>query len=621
MVEQREGFYQFRRKLVVGYLVLCALLACLLGWKMAASYHADRKAAITATKDSARSMAAHVDEIIDSIDQSLISSALAISAMGDHPMTPAAIQPLLAASSRASDSRFWLLFIDAKGDGVVASNNLAVGGVSYADRSYFRDAAQSRADTAYIGGPAEGRVSRRRLFFLSRRVQSPSGKFLGVVVAPIDAQKIASVFDKARLGSDMSIALATSGSKIVARAPLFEESFGVDVSFLAKEITPSAAQAEFELTSPFSRERRLFSYAVVSSYPLLVIVGVTRDSWMSGFRAELIAGLFGVAIALIVALFSGRFALDQFRRLEEVEESQRTLIAQLGSAKEELARAERRLRVIADSVPARVSYINADERYTYHNAGESGAPIGALMGKTLLEAHGPELYEMLKDDIHRALKGERICAEARYRFKGEMRYFSHQYMPDINSAGRALGFYAMVTDITDFKSIQLRLSEMARIDPLTGLPNRAELLDRLETALARCRRTGEALACLYLDIDRFKEVNDTFGHSGGDNVLVEFSRRLRQCVRESDTVARLAGDEFVILLEGIDQSCDAERVGVKIIECMAVPFDIEGAPRLVTTSIGMVIANPLSDDTRSLLRAADEALYRAKRAGRNRVER
>jgi diguanylate cyclase (GGDEF)-like protein/PAS domain S-box-containing protein len=620
MNEGRTGYAKFRRKLVVGYLVLCALLFALLSWKISSGYQADRDAAATSTQNSARAMAAHVGEMIDSVDQSLRLSAQGIAALGDGALTPAAVQPLLAASSRASDSRYWLLFIDAAGKGVVASSGLPVRDVSFADRTYFSGPASSRADQVHVGGPAIGRVSKRRLFFLSRRVESPSGKFLGIVAAPVDASRVADVFEKSRLGPAMSIALTMKGNVIVARAPLFEASFGADLSRLARPNPPILVEGTFEADSPFSGERRLFSYVPVGTLPLMIVVGVTRASWAAGSRADFIAGLVGLAVALTVALFSGRFALEQYARLERVEAWQRGLIVQLDAAKQELARGERRLRVIADSVPARVAYVNADERYTYHNAGPCRGPVGASLGKTLLETHGPEMYGAIRQDARRALSGEPVDVERLYVVDGETRCFKHQYAPDFSHQGKVLGYYAMVTDITEFKAIQQRLSDLARVDGLTGLPNRAELLDRLDAALARCRRSGATMACFYLDIDRFKEVNDTFGHAGGDCALMEFSRRLRQCVRESDIVARLSGDEFAIVLEDIGQPGEAQRVAAEIIAAMAMPFQIEGTPRVITTSIGMAFADPLEDDPRSLLRAADNALYRAKRAGRNRLE-
>lgn len=620
MSEHGAGYAKFRRKLVVGYLILCALLFSLLGWKIVAGYRSDRQAAAAVTKNSARAMAAHVGEIIDAVDQSLRLSALGISALDDGALTPDAVLPLLAASSRASDSRHWLLFIDASGKGVVASSGLPVQDVSFADRSYFLDPSASHADQLHVGGPAVGRVSKRRLFFLSRRVNSPSGKFLGVIAAPVDAKRVADVFERARLGPEMSIALTMKRSTIVARAPLFEESFGADLSGLARPNPALLAEGTFEADSPFRGEQRLFSYTAVASLPLMVVVGVTRESWAAGSRSDFIAGLMALAVALIVALFSGRFALQQYIRLERVEAWQRKLIDQLHSAKVDLAQGERRLRMIADSVPAQIAYVNADERYTYHNTGPSGVPRGALLGKTLLETHGSEVYEAIKKDARRALSGEPVDVERIYAVDGEAHCFKHQYTPDFTSRGRVMGYYAMVTDITEFKMVQKRLSDLARVDGLTGLPNRAELLDRLETALARCRRTGTGMACLYLDIDRFKEVNDTLGHAGGDCALMEFSRRLRQCVRESDTVARLSGDEFAIVLENIGEPEETQGVAAKIIACMAMPFNIEGERRVITTSIGVAVANPVKDDPRSLLRAADAALYRAKRAGRNRLE-
>lgn len=619
MTVHGAAYRRFRNKLIVGYLALCALLVGLLAWKMDSAYRADRKAAIALTQNNARAMAAHVQELIEVVDQPLRSSADAIAWLHKGNISPESVGPLLTASSRASDSRFWLTFIDASGKGVVASNGLAVRDVSFADRPYFAALASAPDAELFVGGPTVGRVSKRKLFFLSRRVESSSGEFLGVVVAPLDAKRIADVFERARLGEQMSIALATLDNVVVSRAPLFAESFGARVSAPSLAIAPSAPSGFFEARSPFHGERRLFFHTRVGELPLRVVAGTTQESWMSHFRSDLMAGLIGLAIALVVALFSGRFALDQFGRLERVEAWQRRLIDRLALAKHQLARGERRLRVIADNVPARVAYINVDERYAFHNAGEHGAPIGASLGKTLLETHGPEIYAVMKGGVAKALMGERVAVELSYVENGEPRHFKHQYTPDFIEDGRVIGFYAMVTDITEFKAIQQRLAEVARVDALTGLPNRAELLERLADALARCRRTGDAMACLYLDVDRFKQINDTLGHAGGDAALVEFGRRLRQCVRECDLVARLAGDEFVIVLEGIDNVEEAQNVATKIIASMDTPFNIEGERWPVTTSVGVVLADAAAADPKALLGAADQALYRAKRAGRNQV--
>lgn len=615
MGERRMGYLRFRRKLMLGYLVLCVLLASLLAWKMAVGYRADHDAAAMVAKNSAVAMAAHVDDLIDAVDQTLQSSALAISAMPSDATSPEAVQTMLAAASQASDSRFWLIFIDPAGRAVASSNDSPIRGVSFADRSYFVQAAAAQNDHPHLGPPQIDGFFKRRLFVLSRQVVSKSGRFLGVIVAPVDASKVADLFNKARLSTAMSIALITRAHAIVARAPLFEESFGAQ---LFEFTLPDSSQV-FEARSPFRGERRLFASAAVGDLPLLVVVGLTRESWMAGFRSDFMAGLIGLAVALTVALFCGKFALEQFERLEHVEAWQRKLIDELGAAKEALSREERRLRVIAERTPAHIAYVDAQERYTFHNASLLGVPLGGALGKTLLETFGPHIYALLKADIDSALVGNVVCVERHYLVGGEERHFKHEYTPDFSEDGRVVGFYAMVTDITDLKRVQQKLLECARVDALTGLPNRVGLLERLETALARSRRSGEALACLYLDIDRFKEVNDTLGHSGGDCALVEFSHRLRQCVRESDLVGRLAGDEFVIVLHDLDQARDAQCVAEKIIASMAVPFNIEGRHWHVTTSIGLVCACAVHEDAHSILQDADGALYQAKRAGRNRI--
>ena len=167
------------------------------------------------------------------------------------------------------------------------------------------------------------------------------------------------------------------------------------------------------------------------------------------------------------------------------------------------------------------------------------------------------------------------------------------------------------------EAAQESLTRLVRLDTLTGLPNRNALYDRLTQALARSRRNGTKVGCLYMDIDHFKQINDTFGHAGGDELLKQFSARVQGCVRQTDSFARLAGDEFVAVIEDLEQPDAVGLVASKIIEVMQSPFLIEGVSRSVTASIGVAIANSQTDDPDSLLRKADAALYCAKHDGKN----
>jgi diguanylate cyclase (GGDEF)-like protein len=174
-------------------------------------------------------------------------------------------------------------------------------------------------------------------------------------------------------------------------------------------------------------------------------------------------------------------------------------------------------------------------------------------------------------------------------------------------------------DISERRASQARIAYMAEHDMLTDLPNRTLVTDRLRQALAAARRNRHRVALLYIDLDRFKPVNDAYGHAVGDQLLREAAVRMRLCVRESDTVGRFGGDEFVVLLPHIDSGHDAELVAEKIRLALAESFQIDGLRLDVSSSIGIAVYPEHGADDVSLLLHADGAMYAAKHGGRNRV--
>ncbi len=183
--------------------------------------------------------------------------------------------------------------------------------------------------------------------------------------------------------------------------------------------------------------------------------------------------------------------------------------------------------------------------------------------------------------------------------------------------GQVRNYVSIFSDITERRRAEQQIHRLAHYDALTGLPNRALLVDRAAQALSLSRRTEDPLALMFLDLDHFKEINDTLGHRIGDLLLVAVAERLLSAVREHDTVSRQGGDEFVIILPGTPAD-GAAHVAAKICELIAQPFEVEQHSLRVTTSIGIAMFPEHAADFDALARTADAAMYRAKREGRNR---
>ncbi|MDP5241046.1 GGDEF domain-containing protein [Uliginosibacterium sp. 31-16] len=186
--------------------------------------------------------------------------------------------------------------------------------------------------------------------------------------------------------------------------------------------------------------------------------------------------------------------------------------------------------------------------------------------------------------------------------------------------GKALRLIGTVSDIDERKAIEEHVRHMAQHDPLTNLPNRALFADRLQQALNLARRDQAHLALFFIDLDEFKGVNDQHSHSAGDLLLQEAARRMQACVRESDTVGRIGGDEFVVLLPALNNVDDARHVADKIRHALAEPFLLDGLPLHISASIGIACYPEHGDSNTRLWDAADTAMYAAKSAGGNRVQ-
>ncbi|HEX2831329.1 MAG TPA: diguanylate cyclase [Burkholderiales bacterium] len=254
-----------------------------------------------------------------------------------------------------------------------------------------------------------------------------------------------------------------------------------------------------------------------------------------------------------------------------------------------------------------------------------------MTGYTPEEALGRTPRELLHEPSgHHGANFFRAVADAVNRtgsWAGEMwsRKKSGEVFPQMVSIasvrdgdGRVVNHVAVQNDITALKAKEAQLEHIAHHDPLTSLPNRKLLIDRCNVALVRAARAHRSCAVLCVDLDRFKPVNDRHGHGVGDELLCMVALRLQGCVRASDTVARIGGDEFVVLLDDITRREDAVHIAAKVNAVLSAPFDVMGHELRIAASVGIAISPEHGADTATLMRHGDKALYAAKDAGRNR---
>ena len=200
---------------------------------------------------------------------------------------------------------------------------------------------------------------------------------------------------------------------------------------------------------------------------------------------------------------------------------------------------------------------------------------------------------------------------------GELRYFLISGRPIFDGEGKFSGYRGVGKDVTDAKAAEERIENLAYHDALTGLPNRASFSLLLNHAISRARRAGGGFAILFIDLDGFKQVNDTLGHEAGDALLRDVGKRLKSCVRQNDIVARLGGDEFVVLLENVSEAQQAAGVAQKIMPRIAGTSQQFGTSGGVTASIGISLYPQDGEDERTLMKNADGAMYRVKQRAKN----
>ena len=301
-------------------------------------------------------------------------------------------------------------------------------------------------------------------------------------------------------------------------------------------------------------------------------------------------------------------------------------ISERKQAEEALRDQKEFLNTILESEPECVKVMSADGKLLQMNQ----AGLAMLEVDSLEEAQNEGLLSYILPEYHdaflalggRVFQGESgVLTFPVKGARGTLRWLETHATPLRDAKGGVVALVAVTRDITERREAEEQIHQLAYYDALTNLPNRRLLLDRLNQSIVQAKRHQRAVAVMFLDLDRFKIINDTLGHDAGDELLKEVAIRLNACVRSGDTVSRQGGDEFVIVLAEVAQQADVALVADKIIDTLAKPVAFNGQQLQVTTSIGIAMfPSNGTDDAQELMKKADIAMYAAKEAGRNRYQ-
>lgn len=292
-------------------------------------------------------------------------------------------------------------------------------------------------------------------------------------------------------------------------------------------------------------------------------------------------------------------------------------------AKEALRESEARFKGAFENSATGMALIGLDGRWLKVNRALSeitGYSESELLVRTYQSLTHPDDLNIGPASTSDLLSGKRETVQIEKRY---MHKQGHEVWVQVNlslvrdKAGKPEHFILQTLDVSERRRLQQRVEHLALHDSLTGLPNSRLLVDRINQALASAKRAKRPIGLMYVDLDGFKPVNDTYGHAAGDLVLKEFAVRLTNILRESDSTARVGGDEFVAVLDEITGEADAARAAERLLAETARPFDIGGVHAMLSASIGIALYPVDGENGESLLQHADAAMYEAKRAGKN----
>lgn len=603
----RSNLARLKRQLIVGNCVFLAVVLLTAALAAKSSYDSHQNRALQTVVGMVQTLSLDVGESLAHIDRTLLSTLRQISRLEARgPLTAKELMDVTEEQRSLVPTMTALRLTHA--DGLVLTSGEQPG-VSLADRDYYL-AAKARPDSLVVSDPLKGRVQNVWGLILARARTSADGKFLGVIYGGVTTAALNDLFRSASVGPKGAVALRTIGLKLVVRySPIESDPYaGVGTSnvsdALRDAVSANPNQGSFRTRTALDGIERVTAYKKLPGYPMLLAVGLATEDFLVPWWSQL--WTIG-SLALMLEVLVLAFSYIVFRAHQQQNQSG-----------EVIARLAQERGVLLDN--DLVGMVKVRDRHSvWHNKA-----FAQLFGyrPSELDKHPSRMFYLDEESYARVGQGyASLASGSTFRTQLEMaRKDGTRIWIDLSGTALEGGESLwLMMDINAIKRSEEQARHLAFHDALTGLPNRYLLAERLDFLLKDAERRQARLAVCYLDLDGFKGVNDQMGHDAGDALLRAAAQRLTACIRANDVVARIGGDEFVVVLnqpgtdEGIEQALG--RLIDAFVPAVSLPGGIEAR---VGVSVGVALYPHHAHTVAELLYLADQAMLAGKRNGKGR---